>query len=338
MKNSDKFDLKVGTYENVEDIMKFLHIGTNLPIWPNLYKYIEHDIKHFGAKLNVLIEFGYIVGCTLTFKFNNILYFGYFNVLGNEPKKISFLIDKIISIAEKNDCRSIIGPINIPIVIYGWGFLSWGIIKSLTVASPINSLDYPKLFQNKDFFVRFEDFTWDPIEFFHLNGSLKSRYKFKDYEYVSLKDKNHFQKQREEFTKIQVQNLPESARITPDSKNVLNNYINYIFEQGYSSMVFYIKYKPYDKIIASGAFLPDIFRRTKDKITSTVVYSWAINPDHRRKGLSLLMYDATMSELSKLGISHYTSRISSKNISSSKVAEFLNGVHTRTHVLLEYSF
>jgi len=336
MKKSDKISYSFKIYDDLGEIMKFIHIGTHLPIWPDLYKYIKCDINHFKAKLHILLEFGYIAGCVLTFKFKNILYFGYFNVLDNKTEKINLLIDRLIQIGKNSDCKSIIGPINIPAIIYGWGFLNWSLIDSLTIASPINPLNYPKLFNEKGFTVRFKDFTWDPTKFFHLNGSSKSRYKFKDYEYINIKDKNEFLNIRQDFIKLQVENLPQSARITPDSINVIGNYIDFVFEQGYSSMIFYIKYKPDNKMIASGAFLPDIFRREKGKIKSTVVYTWAIDPDHRRKGLSLLMYDVTMSELSRLGITHYTSRIGSENVSSSKVAKILNGIHTRTHALLEY--
>ena len=63
------------------EILKYLQIGTSIPIWPEFHEYILNDINFFKAKSILLKDNGNPSGNALIYNHDeSILYFGYFGV------------------------------------------------------------------------------------------------------------------------------------------------------------------------------------------------------------------------------------------------------------------
>ena len=147
---------------NSNEILKYLQIGINIPIWPEFHKYILYDLDFFQAKSIVIKEDGNPIGVVLIYSDDSeILYFGYFGVINHNKKYIVFLLGELLKYARENNFKYIRGPINIPTVIYGWGFMQEGSIESLFVGKPTNPPIYQKLFFENGFNIRIEEKSWE---------------------------------------------------------------------------------------------------------------------------------------------------------------------------------
>ena len=130
--------------ENIEQIIKYLPIGTNIPVDDRFKEYIERDFKELDVKSIILQKEGKTIANTIIYHDQRkILFFGFFGVLDDRQVYISLLVQKIIEYAKKNQFRTIRGPINIPTIIYGWGFLKRDGLVDLSLAKPVNPPIYP---------------------------------------------------------------------------------------------------------------------------------------------------------------------------------------------------
>jgi len=102
-------------------------------------------------------------------------------------------------------------------------------------------------------------------------------------------------------------------------------------------MIFFVKYKTTEKIVACGAYLPNPFRKdSKGNYDSCVIYTWAVEPKHRRKGLVMLMYGATSQLLWKHKIKCGAGPIPKSNTANTGFALKLGGTNSRTHLIMEF--
>ena len=101
-------------------------------------------------------------------------------------------------------------------------------------------------------------------------------------------------------------------------------------------MIFFVRYKPSGKIVACGAYLPNPFRKDSEgNFDSCVIYTWAVNRSHRRKGLVMLMYSNITQQLLKKGIKHGSGPIPKDNLANTGFAKKLGGKESRSHLILE---
>lgn len=323
--------------DDPNEIIKYLQIGINIPILPELIKYILHDLNYFLAKSMLLIEDGNPLGNVLLFDDRgDSLYFGYFGVINHNENMIEFLIDGIINYANENNYKLIRGPINIPTIIFGWGFMKEESLENLFIGKPVNPPVYQKSFIKKGFNVIHEVNTWEGT-FPRLNPWKMKQYNFEKYEFFYPENFDEFIKYKSEFLRLQAENLPPSARFTPNTAGVIENYAKFIYEFGHNYMIFFIRYKPTNEIVACGACLPNIFRKNnKGYYDSIVYYTWAVNPSHRRNGLTMLMFGASSLLLWKDKIRYSSGPIASTNIANTEAARKLGAAKGRTHMVLEY--
>ena len=331
----EKSNYKLRIIEDPNCIIKYLQLGTNIPIWPELYEYVLFDLVYFQAKSIVILEDGNVVANVLLYDdSNNTLFFGYFGVNNNDIYIINLLIDKIIEYGKKYNYKVIRGPINIPVIIYGWGFMKAGSKNSLFIGKPVNPPIYQELFLGKKFKIKHEQVTWlgSPLQ---RHGLLK-KYNFEDYEYFNPIDLADFENYKNDFLRIHAKNLPESSRITPRTDGVIDNYVKFVFKYGHNCMIFFVRYKPKNEIVACGAFLPNPFRRDKNgKFDSCVIYTWAVNQEHRRKGLVMLMYNNATQQLLEKGIIYGAGPIPKDNLANTGFAKKMGGIESRSHLILE---
>ncbi|MFX1392696.1 MAG: hypothetical protein ACFFAH_03895 [Promethearchaeota archaeon] len=328
--------LKIQILSNKSEIMTYLQLGINIPILPDFYKYILFDLDYFQAKSILLKQKGNVVGHCLIFNDNNILYFGFFQILNHNKEKISFLINEIKKYAKIHNYKSIRGPINIPTIIFGSGFMEKGSMEDLFITKPVNPSIYLELFKKNGFYEKSKKITWmgSPIPI--INPWKIKKYDFSDYEYFNPKDIFDFMNYKSDFLKILAENLPPSSQITPNVGGLIDNYAEFTFKFGFNFMVFFVKYIPTGKIVACGSYLVNPFRKNyKGNFDSCIIYTWAVDSEHRRKGLAMLMYGATSLHLRKNKFKYISGQIDFENIANTEVAKKLTGIKSRTHIILE---
>jgi hypothetical protein len=328
--NNKKITYKLITKPS--EILKYLSIGISIPIIQEFHKYILYDLQYFKAKSFLLMEDENPVGHSLIFDDEkNHLYFGYFRVNDHNEHKIELLIDKILKYAKEHKYAIIRGPINIPAIIFGWGFMEEGSLDTLFIGKPANPPIYQEIFLMKGFSIKYRERTWEgPIPRF--NPWRLKKYDYNDYEFITPKDWKDLMNLKSDFIRLHSENLPPSARITPNVDDLFDNYADFVVKFGENYMFNFIKHKPSNKIVACGCYFRNPFQ--KDTI---IAYSWVVDPKYRRKGLVLLMVGATSLPAWKDKFRYCSGTIASDNFNNSEVAKRLGLDIKRTHLILEYN-
>lgn len=330
-------DLTIKILESPNEIINHLQIGISIPLLPDLYKFILHDLNYFNAKSIILLEKGIPIGHSLIYDDgDNTLYFGYFRVLGHEKEKISYLIEKVINYAQNNGFKFIRGPINIPAYIYGWGFMKKGSKEDLFIGKPVNPTIYQELFLEKGFYVKYEENTWEgPVPLF--NPWKLKNYDFTEYEFFTPKDLNELMKLKKDFLKLYASSMPPSSRITPSVGDFFENIAKFVLKYGDFFMINLVRYKSTGDIVACGSWLPNPFRKNKKgNYDSFVAFSLMVDAAHRRKGLLMLMIGETTKQAWKNEIQIVSVPTGSDNIGVNTVTELVGLTHTRTHLIIEF--
>ncbi|MFW9901011.1 MAG: hypothetical protein ACFFDY_06950 [Candidatus Thorarchaeota archaeon] len=351
--------LKTTILEKPIEIIKHLQIGISIPILPEFHKYILGDIRAYNAKAIILKEssdkerFGKetdeVVGIVLTYEDgSDILFFGFFGVYDHDREKIEYLLNALLNYAKERGFKKIRGPINVPTVIYGWGFMVEGSCKETFIGCPCNPPLYQQVFLERGFDVLFEEdrykmvgLKFDPYKLRRRDGTL---YDFSEYEIVNPGSKG-MHDCKEDFIRLHRDYMPPSAKITPKIANNFENLVDFIFTYGNKYMMWMVYYKPTGEAIACGYIIPNAFSvnqkgKWKGKLDSVSFHDWVVHPDHRRAGIAMLMYGHTATQLMppKNSITWGSYPVGAENIANSKMAQKMLGKKNRTHLILEYDF
>ena len=90
-------------------------------------------------------------------------------------------------------------------------------------------------------------------------------------------------------------------------------------------------------MVSCGYVIPNPFSKdSKGRLDSISFHDWVVDPDHRRKGLAMLMYGATSLHVFKDKIRWGSWPVGAENIANAKAAEKMGGKKDRTHLILEY--
>ncbi|MHA1696357.1 MAG: hypothetical protein ACTSUG_13905, partial [Candidatus Helarchaeota archaeon] len=236
----------------------------------------------------------------------DILYFGFFGVFDHAREKIEILLEALITHAKENGYKYIRGPINIPVTIFGWGFMLRGSKKDFHMRYNLNPPIYPELFWEKGFYTKIKEYECT-MPIFLINpdripikkdGKIVMA-KFDEFEY-SNPGREGMMEIKEEFLDLFARNLPDSAAITPKPENTFNNLVNFIFDHGKEFMMWIVRYKPTGKICAGGYIIPDIFLKDeKGEILGADLHAWVTDKEFRRRGLTVYQYAMTCQRAKK---------------------------------------
>jgi len=288
----------------------------------------------------LLLESGNILGHVLIFPGNdNYLNFGYFGVISDSNDKVVFLINQLIEYARENNFKAIRGPVNIPIIIFGYGFMVEGSKTNLFLGRSIDPPNYLDLFYKSDFKKVNEIVSWERDQMLRLNPRKSKKYNFDDFQFEFPENIDDFnQNYKLSFLKLHAENLPLSASVTPNVVGAIDNYTDFVFKFGLNFMIFFIRDISKDKIIACGAYIPNPLRMNeKGEFDSVYLYSWVVDKQYRRKGIAYLMYGEITELLWQNNIVYGSGMISNQNEANTDFAiKRLGGIKTRTHVLLDY--
>ncbi|MHA1758150.1 MAG: hypothetical protein ACTSVV_15355 [Promethearchaeota archaeon] len=327
-------ELTFSIFEEIEDIINYIHYGMSLPFLPPLEKYIKYDIEFYDSKSLIMKENQEVKGHILLYSDKNdkekILYFGHFQVANHDEALIELLIDKMMEYARKHQFKIIRGPINPPTIIYGWGFLnSKTPPPQITARLPVNPPIYIKIFLGNGFIPIKQD-VYREIPIYDI---LIDEYDYTDYEYFNPKTKEEFvENYYDLFLNMQLENLPKEVSVTPSAAELFKSHHKFVLEYGNRFMFDLVRYKKKNEIIASGLNVPDPFRR--DHI---IFYSYSVKKEHRRKGLSILMLKNTLDNLKPLGWNYASGRFNTKVKASWKIASKVKASKNISHLLFEKS-
>lgn len=327
------FSIKIE--EQPEEMLKWLYIGTNLPVWPEFYPFILHDLKTFRTKSLLLKEEGNIAGHVLVFHEDaEILYFGFFGVFNNDYGKIEFLLNKLIDYGKQHNFLKIIGPINIPIPIYGWGFLEKGSLANIYVGKPSNPPIYQEIFFQKGFKVKTKEISLEgPV--------LKPDWKImracdtENYEFFHPKNWEEVLKFKETFFKLN-ENLPPESVITPGAEYLYENYIKFIKQYGNLFLINFLRYVPDNQIVGCFFCIPNPFRKNeRGDYDSAEAFIILIDKKRQKQGLGGILMLYTANEAWKNNIRYNVSPFEIGSIHSITLTKKFGFKHKRTHLILE---
>ena len=130
----------------------------------------------------LLVEDGNITGHVLLFnESDKVLFFGFFSVFNHDETRISYLLNRLIKYAKLHNYSKIIGPVNIPTYIYGWGFMDKGSVANIFIGKPINPPIYQELFFSRGFTLKTKELSLEgPV--IELNSLVIKMFTPEDYE------------------------------------------------------------------------------------------------------------------------------------------------------------
>ena len=341
IKRKNKLDINF--VSDIHKILKNLHLGTAIPIWQEFHKYILYDLNHFHVKsilLTETVDIEYVAGHVLIFHHNSdTLYFGFFGVINDGKKKIDFLIKSLINYAQENNFKSIRGPINIPTIIYGWGFMEEGSKTDLFIGKPVNPPIYQNLFIQNGFSVKVKEFSWEGY-FKRIPAKEMIKFNFSEYELFHPKDWDELMKLKVTFLEISARNLAPESILTPDSGNLFENYVGFVKEYGDLFMFLFARYKKTGEIVGCMVSAPNPFRKNEQgNYDSFAPFSVAVDKEHRKKGIGMLMIKTMFDDAYNRYLRYSSGPAESEQKISIQIAKFKLGLfHTRTHLILEYTF
>ena len=328
-------NLGIQIVKNPADILKYLQIGTIIPIWEEFNEYILHDIKFFNAKSWLIKEKGNICGHLLVYNYKEILYFGFLNIINHDVNKIQYVIRKLVKYAKNNKFKSIKGPINIPTILFGWGFMEKGSIENLFLAKPINPSIYQEIFIKNGFYIASKQYSYEGKIPEILDEEL-DKYEFNDYQLIflkNLKDINH----QNTFKKLIIENLSNKSVITPANIYLFNNYLTFAHKYAKPALFVFIKYKITNEIIGCLACLNNPFRKNQNGLyDSFTIFIDVINKKHRGKGLNFLIHKKIFDKAINNGMKYLSSLTESNRNVFIGIMEKFNLRRKRIHNILEY--
>jgi hypothetical protein len=325
------------TEKNPKTIISLISNSTNIPTNLDYFnETISFDLNFFKAKSLVLYNHeGDILAHVLCFNYEpNILYFGF--VYSKSKNHLEILINKIIKLASSLGSERIIGPINIPTIIYGWGLMEENSLSSLFVGKPVNPAFYNKTFFKMGFTLFSRHFTWE--------GSLRniskeelSAFNYKDYEIVEFDNWEEVKNKRAIFLELNSRNLSPKSRVTPGISQLFDNYLDFIIKYGEPFMFLFLKEKPTNKIIGSINCIPNPLRKNqKGKYDSFVVFSLSIDKKHRNKGLSIFLLLRLAEIALKRDYRYFSTTFEAEIKVTENLAKKFGLSFSRSHIILEF--
>ncbi len=245
-------------------------------------------------------------------------------------------MDNLIEYGEVNKFSKIIGPINIPTVIYGWGFMEEGSEVSIYIGKPINPPIYQELFFHKGFTLKTKELSLEgPV--IKIDSKSLNIFDSENYEMFHPKSWKEVLNFKSRFFDLYT-NLPRESAITPGTEHLYEDYIDFIKRYGDLFMINFLKYKITGDIVGCFFSLPNPFRKNESEIYDSLeAFIILLEKEHQGKGLGWLLTLYSGKEAWDNNISYNSSPIEKNVKHSIRIAKKYGQKHKRTHLILEYS-
>jgi GNAT superfamily N-acetyltransferase len=323
--------------ENPTDILELLQLGINIPICEEFYEFILHDLNIYQAKSLILKDDNKIVAHTLAYDDGGeVLYFGFFGVIDQEEKYIEYLLEELIKYAQKNQYKTIRGPINPPTFIFGYGFMAEGSLNDLCISKPVNPPIYQEIFLRRGFYIKTKQGTWEGNISKVPEEELK-KYNFEGYEIYSPKNWDEFHELKLPLLILSARNLAAESRVTPSSEKMFKNFFSFLKKFGEIYMVKLVRHKSSRQFVGCFISLPNPFKRNpEEKYKSFVGYSLTIDKEHRGKGLSMYLIKEVLEAAYEDNIRYASVPMEASVFECKNLVKTNFGfTYTRTHLIME---
>jgi hypothetical protein len=321
---------------DTKEIITYLQLGTKIPNLYDFYDTIYHDLEYFSTQAWIVKDEGNPIGFCLIFYHNSEeLYFGFFNILDHNEFCIEFLIQELKKYAEKNGFQRIRGPINIPTIIFGWGFMEAGSRGDLFIGKPLNPPIYQKLFLKQGFLIRTRQNTWEG-KIPNLKPFL-TIYDLSKYEFFNFQSWEKFDSFIDQFFLLSAKNLDPESVLTPCIDKLFPNYINFTKMYGKEFFFSFARVKKTKEMVGTIACLPNPFRKNfLGKLDSFVIFSIAVNKIHRKNGIGWGLLDYVFTKAYRQGINFMSAPIESTQDATKYMSHKGELQKSRSHIILEY--
>ena len=245
-------------------------------------------------------------------------------------------MNNLIEYGKVNKFSKIIGPINIPTAIYGWGFMDEGSEASVYIGKPINLPIYQELFFHKGFMLKTKELSLEgPV--IKIDSRFLNNFDSEKYEMFHPKSWEEVLNFKSRFFDLN-SNLPLESVITPGTQHLYEDYIDFIKQYGDLFMIIFLKYKITGDIVGCFFSIPNPFRKNEsDTYDSLEAFIILLEKEHQGKGLGwlLTLYSAKAAWDNNM---RYNSSPIENNVKRSiRIAKKYGQEHKRTHLILEYS-
>ncbi len=329
--------------ESIENILPILQLGTSIPILPQFKDLIHFSLKNYKVKAilikenkrkDSLFKKSSIIGIAIIYNEATTLYFGFFKALNHNKNIIQKLIDEIITYAKDHNFSYIRGPINVPTILFGYGFMFSGSNTRTFIGRSVDPPIYLKQFKENGFY---EQFTLDTytLEIKKLYFESINQYENEfDFIMIGIDDILNY---KDHFIKLQSENMPEHSQITPNVEINSQTILQYISNKHILDKLGWITlHLPSNTIVACGYIIPNPYDSHVISLEHVV-----INKQYQGKGLIKFMWARFMQYLTGLkkdkrplyGTGFF-------NINNEKMISFIQKYNSawreRRHIVLEY--
>jgi hypothetical protein len=329
-------DLKI--VEDFDAIIHLLSIGTNIPILPEFRQYILYDLNHFKAKSLLLVVKKKIVGHVLVYHHEpTTLFFGFFGVSFDKKKQIITLIRALTEYAKQCGFRFLKGPVNIPTIIYGWGFMDKDSSYSPFIHKPVSAPIYLDCFQQNGFSIALKEYSYEGKIKKFPNELLKG-FDLSEYEVIDFTSWEDLFATKKEFLLLNAHNLPQDSVVTPDTSSIFDNYFAFTKKYGKPNLFVYIRHIPTNTLVGCFAATPNPLQKDREgNYNSMVLLTIVLDKEHRNKGIAWLLAKQISDNALEHNIQYITTFVGSHVSSTREMCERYGLDLVRTHYVLSYS-
>ena len=328
--------IKLIIEDNKQVIFYNLKYGINLPVKKEFKDYVIPELENLNAKaIYILTENDRKIGHCLFYKFDNILYFGFFSFKYKNKIIGKAIIENLIKIAKEEKCNIIRGPINLPPYIYGFGFSEEGSDPSIFCGTPYTDPSYIELFKNEGFEL-WHRLLWLRVE-------IKSKLPYEKVWDIKNPDLNS-DDWIDPFLELQAKYFPESARITPKrNKEVVLAALKFLKKYG-SNKFIYLAYDNNNKLIGLGYAMPNPFDlkqlKTIDitqtcRTNSALLFGGVVDPEYQKHKIMFQIFGEFFDYCLSSGIKIGECVLGEDNIASKTLLEKLGGNVVRKYQILQ---
>ncbi|MCP4762739.1 MAG: hypothetical protein GY870_13250 [archaeon] len=322
--DSIKFDI-VTDYDKV---FESLHHGINLPVFEALRKHVINEISHLKANSIIMRnDWGEILGHTIVYDYEGVLYFGFFAIKNDIRSNCYFLIEELKNLASQRNCHIIRGPMNIPTTIYGWGFSEKDNDPTPFAMAPYNNPVYIDYFKEAGFYV------WHRL----LRLKIKlMKMPFRKKHDIWEPDFNDRDSWLPIFTDLQKRLYPPSSCLTPNRNDDTMNYMVDLIQDFGNEFLINFANNDEGKTIGLGYALPNVFDIDENsQCCSLVFYGGVIEKEYRKKGIITNMMMGFQRKSWANGITNGEWPIGDDNKGALKAGQSIGGKVTRSFSIME---
>ena len=327
-----KLNILVRTINDPKQIIDYLHFGTNLPILPQLKKYILAEISRMGFHSLILEDRNTILGHSCFYFYENTMYFAFFGIPSEDPGLVQYLIQELIEIGREFQMKQIIGPINFPHIIFGWGFAEEGSSQELFAAADYTNPRYISYFERAGFSImhrilRFKVPT-QPIPLPNPDWNIT-------YGDVSRKGRTDW---KDHFIDMQMRLFPRTTQVTPNIIPFFDGCMDFIQEFSSGRMIIW-GFDPgkKDRVpIGLGFATPNCYDMNQEtgRCQSMLMFGGVIEPEYQRRGVLKHMLIMISNWNVEDGVTHGEMPIGEDNPGSIHMAKSYGGTQNRSHVIM----